>query len=78
MPVVLFSAAIFAGAFLLFLVQPMVGKRLLPWYGGAPGVWALCLAFYQVTLFAGYAYAHARIRLGRLLAPRPNKVSATP
>jgi len=43
----------------------MVGKRLLPWYGGAPGVWTLCLAFYQTTLFAGYAYAHLLMRLGR-------------
>ena len=61
----LFGAAIASSAFLVFLVQPMVGKRLLPWYGGAPGVWALCLAFYQVTLFAGYAYAHLLLRLGR-------------
>ncbi len=61
----LFAAAIAGSAFLVFLVQPMVGKRLLPWYGGAPGVWALCLAFYQVTLFAGYAYAHLLLRLGR-------------
>ena len=43
----------------------MVGKRLLPWYGGVPGVWALCLAFYQTTLFLGYAYAHGLMRLGR-------------
>jgi spermidine synthase len=61
----LFAVAIACSAFLVFLVQPMVAKRLLPWYGGAPGVWALCLAFYQTTLFAGYAYAHALMRLGR-------------
>ena len=42
-----------------------MAKRLLPWYGGAPGVWTLCLAFYQTTLFAGYAYAHGLMRLGR-------------
>jgi len=58
----LFAAAIFASAFLIFLVQPMVGKRILPWFGGAPAVWTLCLAFYQTTLFAGYAYAHCVIR----------------
>ena len=58
----LFAAVIFASAFLIFLVQPMVGKRILPWFGGAPAVWTLCLAFYQITLFAGYAYAHALIR----------------
>ncbi len=58
----LFAVAIFASAFLIFLVQPMVGKRILPWFGGAPAVWALCLAFYQVTLFFGYAYAHVLVR----------------
>ena len=57
-----FVAACFASAFLIFLVQPMVGKRILPWFGGAPAVWTLCLAFYQTTLFAGYAYAHLVIR----------------
>lgn len=62
MPVVLFSAAIFAGAFLLFLVQPMVGKRILPWFGGGPGVWTVCLMFYQATLFGGYLYAHGLVR----------------
>jgi hypothetical protein len=60
--VALFAAAIFAGAFLVFLVQPMVGKRILPWFGGAPGVWMLCLAFFQTTLFLGYAYAHVLVR----------------
>jgi hypothetical protein len=58
----LFAAAILASAFLIFLVQPMVGKRILPWFGGAPGVWSLCLAFYQTTLFLGYAYAHLLVR----------------
>ncbi len=58
----LFGAAIFLSAFLLFLVQPMVGKRILPWFGGTPAVWTLCLAFYQTTLFMGYAYAHLLIR----------------
>lgn len=61
----LFGLAVACSAFLIFLVQPMVGKRLLPWYGGAPGVWTLCLAFYQTTLFAGYAVAHLLRRLGR-------------
>ncbi|MBW2293598.1 MAG: hypothetical protein JRG94_14995 [Deltaproteobacteria bacterium] len=42
----LFVVAILASAFLIFLVQPMVGKRILPWFGGAPSVWTLCLAFY--------------------------------
>jgi hypothetical protein len=60
--VALYAAAIFASAFLIFLVQPMVGKRILPWFGGVPAVWTLCLAFYQTTLFLGYAYAHLMIR----------------
>ena len=61
----LFVAAIFSSAFLIFLVQPMVGKRILPWFGGVPSAWTVCLSFYQVTLFLGYAYAHGLIRLVR-------------
>jgi hypothetical protein len=55
----LFVAAVFASAFLIFGVQPMVGKHVLPWFGGAPSVWMMCLAFYQTALFVGYAYAWA-------------------
>lgn len=54
----LFGTTIFIGAFLVFLVQPMVAKRIVPWFGGTPGVWSLCLAFFQSALFLGYAYAH--------------------
>ena len=54
----LFSVAVFSSAFLIFIVQPMVGRRILPWFGGGGAVWNACLAFYQLTLFAGYAYAH--------------------
>jgi len=61
----LFVLAILASSFLIFLVQPMVGKRILPWFGGTPSVWTLCLAFYQTTLFVGYAYAHLLIRFAR-------------
>ena len=61
-PVILFAVAIFSGAFLLFLVQPMVAKRILPWFGGGPGVWMACLMFYQTTLFFGYLYAHGLVR----------------
>src|SRR5262245_56474709 len=57
----LFVSATFASAFLIFLVQPLVAKRIVPWFGGVPAVWSLCLAFYQVTLFAGYAYAYLLI-----------------
>src|SRR5262245_63421116 len=61
----LFVGAAFASAFLIFLVQPMVGKRIVPWFGGTPAVWTLCLAFYQTALFAGYLYAHCLIRYAR-------------
>src|SRR5437764_6990205 len=49
---------IFAGAFLLFQVQPLIAKFILPWFGGGPGVWTTCLVFFQVVLLFGYAYAH--------------------
>ena len=69
--VLLFAAAAFASAFLIFLVQPLVAKRILPWFGGAPAAWSVCLAFYQAMLFAGYGYANlliARASAGRQLA----------
>jgi uncharacterized membrane protein YhaH (DUF805 family) len=53
-----FGSAIGLSAFLLFTVQPLVGRLLLPAYGGAPAVWATVLAFFQVVLLGGYAYAH--------------------
>jgi hypothetical protein len=58
----LFVLAILASSFLIFLVQPMVAKRILPWFGGTPSVWTLCLAFYQTALFLGYTYAHLLVR----------------
>lgn len=54
-----FGPTIFLGAFLLFGVQPLLGKFLLPWFGGTPAVWTTCLLFFQGALLAGYAYAHA-------------------
>ena len=54
----LFALTIFIGAFLLFQVQPLIGKYILPWFGGGPGVWTTCMVFFQVMLLAGYAYAH--------------------
>ena len=53
-----FAFTIFAGAFLLFAIQPLVGKYILPWFGGSPGVWATCLLFFQTLLLGGYLYAH--------------------
>ncbi|MGA3027912.1 MAG: fused MFS/spermidine synthase [Bryobacteraceae bacterium] len=49
---------IFVSAFLLFQVQPIVGRYVLPWFGGGPAVWTACLLFFQVALLAGYGYAH--------------------
>ena len=44
-------------AFLLFQIQPLVSKSILPWFGGSPAVWTTCLLFFQSLLFIGYAYA---------------------
>ena len=57
--VLFFAATLFVSAFLLFLVQPMVGKMVLPLLGGTPAVWSTCMVFFQGLLLAGYAYAHA-------------------
>jgi hypothetical protein len=54
----LFAVTLFASALLLFLVQPMVGKMVLPHVGGSPTVWNTCMVFFQALLLAGYAYAH--------------------
>jgi hypothetical protein len=62
-----YGLAIFLGAFLLFQVQPLIGKFLLPWFGGAPGVWTTCMLFFQVLLLGGYGYAHLS---SRWLKPR--------
>ncbi len=62
-----YALSIFTGAFLLFQVQPLIGKYVLPWFGGTPAVWTTCLLFFQVLLLGGYAYAHA---LTRWLKPR--------
>ena len=54
----LFWTTTFLGAFLLFLVQPLIANIILPWFGGSAAVWTACMMFFQVTLVAGYAYAH--------------------
>jgi hypothetical protein len=55
---VTYAATIFVSAFLLFQIQPMISKAILPWFGGTPAVWTICLLFFQTLLFAGYTYAH--------------------
>jgi len=57
------ALATFLGAFLLFFCQPMMGRFLLPWFGGGAAVWTVSLLFFQVGLVAGYAYAHVLSRL---------------
>lgn len=54
----LFAITIFLSAFLLFNVQPLMGRYLLPWFGGSPAVWSTCILFFQSLLLGGYAYAH--------------------
>jgi spermidine synthase len=63
--VVIYALTLFTSALLLFLVEPMVAKMVLPLLGGAPAVWITCMLFFQAALVAGYAYAHiAPVRLG--------------
>ena len=54
----LFRLTILIGSFLLFLIQPMIAKMILPWFGGTAAVWTACMMFFQVMLVLGYAYAH--------------------
>jgi SAM-dependent methyltransferase len=55
----LFGCSLFLSATLLFLLQPLMGKMLLPYFGGSSAVWNTCLVFFQALLLAGYSYAHA-------------------
>jgi hypothetical protein len=58
----LIALTIFASAFLLFLVQPIIAKEILPWFGGSAAVWTTCLLFFQTALLLGYAYSDAVVR----------------
>ena len=60
---VLFGCTIFSSAFLLFSIQPMIAKTILPWFGGAASVWITALLFFQVVLLLGYLYAYGISRL---------------
>ena len=75
----LFASTILLSAFLLFLVQPIIAKQILPWFGGTSAVWTVCLVFFQVLLLLGYTYSHlitrhltpkqqARVHIALLLA----------
>src|SRR5580704_5240448 len=58
----IYAATIFLSAFLLFQVQPLIAKFILPWFGGSAAVWSAALLFFQLLLLAGYFYAHCLIR----------------
>ena len=62
--IVPYAATIFLSSFLLFLVQPIIAKQILPWFGGSAAVWTTCLVFFQAVLLGGYAYADLTTRLG--------------
>src|SRR5215831_4779865 len=64
--VLLFAPTIFLSAFLLFCCEPMVGKMMLPYLGGAASVWITCLLFFQLMLLMGYGYAHVLERYANL------------
>ena len=66
-----FAVTIFTGAFLLFQVQPLIAKYILPWFGGSSAVWTTSMFFFQAFLLAGYAYAHLSVRY---LKPRAQVV----
>jgi len=65
---VLFGSTIFLAAFLLFSLEPLIAKRILPWFGGSAAVWSVCLVFYQTALLLGYLYAALLTRYVKPLA----------
>lgn len=58
----LYAITVFLSAFLLFQVQPMIARMILPWFGGTAAVWATCLLFFQAALLAGYGYTHGVVK----------------
>src|SRR6266404_5612584 len=58
----LYACTIFLSAFLLFQVQPLIAKMILPWFGGSAAVWTACVLFFQLLLLLGYLYSHWTIR----------------
>src|SRR6185369_4083553 len=59
---ILYACTILVSAFLLFQVQPVIAKIILPWFGGSAAVWTTCLLFFQLVLLLGYSYAHGLVR----------------
>ncbi len=68
----IFAISVFLSAFLLFQVQPMIGKFILPWFGGSPAVWTTAMLFFQILLTGGYAYAYWLI--GRVKSERQSLI----
>ncbi|MBP6109695.1 MAG: hypothetical protein KA484_07520 [Rhodocyclaceae bacterium] len=62
-----YGLTIFLSAFLLFQVQPIIAKMILPWFGGSASVWTACMLFFQMLLLLGYLYSHWVVRF---LSPR--------
>ncbi len=62
-PLALYAGTTFLSAFLLFQIQPLMARILLPWFGGTAAVWTTCVLFFQAALLLGYAYAHGALRL---------------
>ena len=63
----LYAVTVFASAFLLFQIEPIIAKIVLPWFGGSAAVWTTCLLFFQIVLLVGYLYAHLAVKT---LTPR--------
>jgi hypothetical protein len=61
----IYALTIFIGSFLLFQVEPIIAKYILPWFGGGPAVWTTCMLFFQMVLLSGYFYAHFTTLAGR-------------
>src|SRR6516164_4330124 len=66
---VVYTAAIFVSALLLFSVQPLFTKMVLPRLGGSPAVWSVAMVFFQSLLLAGYAYAHFLMQIRNRMIP---------
>jgi SAM-dependent methyltransferase len=61
-PLALYAVTVFTSAFLLFQIEPIIAKMVLPWFGGSAAVWTTCLLFFQTGLLAGYLYAHLVVK----------------
>src|SRR6476661_688946 len=66
---VVYTSAIFVSALLLFSVEPLSTKKVLPRLGGSPAVWAVAMVFFQSLLLGGYAYAHLLMKLNSRVVP---------